>query len=57
MTEDWCGDALMNLPIVARIVEALPGADLRLFGFQAGASYQFCGLNRFGADQCGELFR
>jgi len=31
MTEDWCGDALMNLPIVARIVEALPDADLRVF--------------------------
>jgi len=31
MTEDWCGDAVMNLPIVARIVEALPRADLRVF--------------------------
>jgi len=31
MTEDWCGDALMNLPVVARIVEALPDADLRVF--------------------------
>ena len=31
MTEDWCGDALMNLPILARIVEALPDADLRVF--------------------------
>ena len=31
MTEDWCGDALMNLPIVARIAETLPGADLRVF--------------------------
>ncbi len=31
MTEDWCGDALMNTPIAARIVEALPAADLRVF--------------------------
>jgi hypothetical protein len=31
MTEDWCGDAWMNLPIVARISEALPNADLRVF--------------------------
>ena len=31
MTEDWCGDALMNVPIVARIGEALPDADLRVF--------------------------
>ena len=31
MTEDWCGDAWMNLPIVARIVESLPDADLRVF--------------------------
>lgn len=30
MTEDWCGDAVCNLPIVARIVEALPQAELRL---------------------------
>ena len=31
MTEDWCGDAWMNLPIVARIAETLPDADLRVF--------------------------
>ena len=31
MTEDWCGDAWMNLPIVACIVESLPDADLRVF--------------------------
>lgn len=32
MTEDWCGDSLMNLPILARIVEAAPGMELRIFG-------------------------
>jgi hypothetical protein len=31
MTEDWCGDSLMNLPIVARIVEAAPQMELRIF--------------------------
>ena len=31
MTEDWCGDSLMNLPILARIVEAAPQMDLRIF--------------------------
>lgn len=31
MTEDWCGDSLMNLPIVARIVEVVPEAELRIF--------------------------
>jgi hypothetical protein len=29
-TEDWCGDAVFNVPIVARIVEALPRAQLRV---------------------------
>jgi hypothetical protein len=31
MTEDWCGDAVLNAPIVMRIAEALPVADLRVF--------------------------
>jgi hypothetical protein len=31
MTEDWCGDSLMNLPILLRIVEAAPHFDLRIF--------------------------
>lgn len=31
LTEGWCGDSLMNLPILARIVEAMPQAQLRLF--------------------------
>ena len=31
VTEDWCGDSLMNLPILARIVEAAPQMDLRIF--------------------------
>ncbi len=31
MTEDWCPDSLMNLPILARVVEAVPGMDMRIF--------------------------
>lgn len=31
LTEDWCSDSLMNLPILARMVEALPAADLLIF--------------------------
>ena len=31
MTEDWCGDSLMNLPILVKIVEAAPHFDLRIF--------------------------
>ncbi len=31
MTEDWCGDSLMNLPILAHVVQAAPGMDLRIF--------------------------
>lgn len=31
MTEDWCGDSLMCLPILARIVEAIPDAEMRIF--------------------------
>ncbi len=31
LTEDWCPDSLMNLPILARVVEAVPGMDMRIF--------------------------
>jgi hypothetical protein len=31
LTEDWCGDSLFNLPILARIVEAAPGLRMRIF--------------------------
>jgi hypothetical protein len=31
MTEDWCGDSLMNLPILARLTEAAPNMEARLF--------------------------
>lgn len=31
MTEEWCPDCLMNLPILARIAEAAPRMELRIF--------------------------
>ncbi len=31
MTEDWCGDSMLNVPILAHIVQAVPGLDLRVF--------------------------
>lgn len=31
MTEDWCGDSLLNVPILAHIAAAAPGMDLRFF--------------------------
>jgi hypothetical protein len=31
LTEDWCGDSIRNLTAIARIIEALPNASLRIF--------------------------
>jgi hypothetical protein len=31
ITEDWCGDALYNFPILAKLVEGHPGVELRVF--------------------------
>lgn len=31
LTEDWCGDAVVNVPVVVRFAEAVPGTHLRLF--------------------------
>ena len=31
LTEDWCGDAVVNLPLVARLAEEVSGMTLRLF--------------------------
>jgi hypothetical protein len=31
LTEDWCGDSLLNVPILARLVAAAPSLDLRFF--------------------------
>ena len=31
ITEDWCGDALYNVPVLARLVEGLPNVEVRVF--------------------------
>lgn len=31
ISEDWCGDAVNTLPVVARLVEASPWLDMRVF--------------------------
>lgn len=30
LTEDWCGDSMLNLPILARVLEAMPDAEARI---------------------------
>ena len=30
LSEDWCGDAVNLLPVLARLAEQVPGLDLRL---------------------------
>lgn len=31
ITEDWCGDALTNFPVLARMVEGAPNVEMRVF--------------------------
>ena len=31
ITEDWCGDALYNVPVFAKLVEGNPNVELRVF--------------------------
>ena len=31
LTEDWCGDALSNFPVLAKMVEGVPGVEMRVF--------------------------
>ena len=31
ITEDWCGDALYNVPVLAKMVEGNPSIDMRIF--------------------------
>ena len=31
MTEEWCSDCLMNLPVLARLAESTPAAEIRFF--------------------------
>ena len=31
LTEDWCGDALTNFPVLARMIESAPNVEMRVF--------------------------
>lgn len=31
ITEDWCGDALQNFPVLAKLVDGLPNVEMRIF--------------------------
>jgi len=31
ITEDWCGDALSNFPVLAKMVEGAPNVEMRVF--------------------------
>lgn len=35
LSEDWCGDAVNTLPVVARLAEAMPDCELRILGRDA----------------------
>lgn len=35
LSEDWCGDAVNSVPVVQRLVERVPGLDLRVVGRDA----------------------
>lgn len=30
LSEEWCGDSINTLPLVARLTEAMPGSDMRI---------------------------
>lgn len=32
LSEEWCGDSINTLPLVARLTEAMPGVDMRIVG-------------------------
>lgn len=35
LAEDWCGDAVNTVPVLARLAESVPGLDLRILGRDA----------------------
>jgi hypothetical protein len=35
LSEDWCGDAVNTVPVVARLVERTPNTDMRVLGREA----------------------
>ena len=45
MAENWCGDVHRNSPMIARIVESMPGTELRVFFRDQNPDLTDCFLN------------
>jgi Thioredoxin len=45
LAENWCGDVHRNSPMIARIVEAMPGTELRVFFRDQHPDLTDCFLN------------
>ncbi len=45
IAENWCGDVHRNSPMLARIVESLPGAEMRVFFRDKNLDLTDCYLN------------
>jgi len=45
LAENWCGDVHRNSPMIARIVEAMPGTELRVFFRDQNPDLTDCYLN------------
>ena len=45
LAENWCGDVHRNSPLIAHIVEAMPGAELRVFLRDQNLDLTDCFLN------------
>ncbi len=45
LAENWCGDVHRNSPMIARIVEAMPGTELRVFFRDQNPDLTDCFLN------------
>ena len=45
LTENWCGDVHRNSPMIARIAEAMPGCELRVFLRDQNPDLTDCFLN------------
>ena len=45
LAENWCGDVHRNSPMIARIAEAMPGCDLRVFLRDQNPDLTDCFLN------------
>src|SRR5579883_2449794 len=51
LTEDYCVDSLLNVPLIARLAEASPGAELRIASRDAYARLAGCFPGRGGMNR------